>query len=926
MHPRAVSLLAILGASLVLGAPRSFLNTSTLDVAVRWLEGAPDYNSGTTFGLPWPRGKFNANTTTFTGTAGSEKIQLQSWVTGYWPDGSVKWSGHAIPASQTIAEEYTITASGSDNLTVLFEKRQSAGIATDSGDGIVVDTGKISVTFPKSGSVLVSSIQTSGGKTVGQSGRLILRTQSDIIDYEDNSVNQTSIEHLEFQGVINQTTISEDSSTRALVTVSGTHQTEAGAGAWLPFTVRFYLYASSDAIKIVHNIVYDKNSSDTFVTGIGIKFDVPLAEEELYNRHVRLAGVDGGFFNEAVQGITGLRRDPGQEVSTAQVEGEETPDISTWATTVSSRTQWIPAWNDFRLTQLSPDGFNLQKRTKVGQSWVKIPGGTRSDGLAYLGGATAGGLAVGLRDFWKKYPTSLDISNAATDTGSITVWLYSPSAGPLDLRPFHDGLGESGNYTKQLDALEITYEDYEEGYNTPYGISKYSELFLYAFDTTPSSDTLATLTAHTNQPPVLFAEPDYIHSTKAIGSYWAPPDNSTAAAATIESNLNFLLSYYQQQVEQRRWYGFWDFGDFMHTYDVDRHTWRYDIGGYAWDNSELSPDLFWWNYFLRSGRADVYRFAEAQLRHVAETDVYHLGHMKGLGTRHGVQHWGDSAKQVRISTPIYRKIFWHLSGGDERVGELVREVLDVGEVWNVIDARRKVHTAGVNYVPDPTAVWISLGIDWSGIAIAWLIEWERRGPRWEESRERIFESMRTIANLTNGFVTGEALYNTYTGAISPPPTDPENLGEVTVAHLSASFGMLETISQLLDHLGPDDVPTGFLEAWLDYCYYYGASSVEQTARYGVSFGNLNLKQGHSRLTAWAANHLGNETLAQRAWNEFYNTDGLSLKTVWETEKVSGSKVLIPVDEASWLAANDAALYGLAGLENLALVGSALGDN
>jgi hypothetical protein len=33
---------------------------------------------------------------------------------------------------------------------------------------------------------------------------------------------------------------------------------------------------------------------------------------------------------------------------------------------------------------------------------------------------------------------------------------------------------------------------------------------------------------------------------------------------------------------------FLDYGDFMHTYDPDRHTWRYDVGGYAWDNSELS--------------------------------------------------------------------------------------------------------------------------------------------------------------------------------------------------------------------------------------------------------------------------------------------------------------------------------------------------
>lgn len=56
------------------------------------------------------------------------------------------------------------------------------------------------------------------------------------------------------------------------------------------------------------------------------------------------------------------------------------------------------------------------------------------------------------------------------------------------------------------------------------------------------------------------------------------------------------------------------------SYDEDRHTWKYDSGGYAWDNSELSPDLFFWTFFLRTGRADVFRLAEAQARHGGEVD------------------------------------------------------------------------------------------------------------------------------------------------------------------------------------------------------------------------------------------------------------------------------------------------------------------
>lgn len=898
-------------------------NSSSDPTALGWLEGKPALQLGTTFGLPWPKGEYPANGTAFSASTDTgEDVTLQSWITSYWADGSIKWTGHALPGSESVPTHYKITASKraprSDTRLHTVVKHVQ--------DEIVVDTGRLRASFPTSGDVLVSFLQTSSGKIVGKNGRLILQSQSGVKEAGDDP--DSSINYYKFESKINTTTVDGDSSVRTLVTVRGDHRISGGESAathdpWIPFTVRFYLYANSDMIKIVHTLLFDGEADKDFITGVGLRFDIPLVGEELYDRHIRIAGVDGGFLNEAAQGITGLRRDPGQAVRDAQFEGRKTPDVTTWATTVSSRLQWIPAWNDYTLAQTSPDGFTLKKRTKSGQSWVKIPGGTRAGGLAYLGGATVGGLAIGLRDFWKRYPTSIDISNAVSDSGQITLWLYSPSGEPMDLRPFHDGLGQD-TYAKQLDALEITYEDYEGGYNTPRGIGRTSEIFIRPFDTTPSSDELAALTAFINHPPVLVPHPEYIKQTEAIGTYWDVPNNATATEATrtIETHLDFLNTFYQGQVEQRRWYGFWDYGDFMHTYDEDRHVWRYDVGGYAWDNSELSPDLFFWNYFLRTGRADVYRFAEAHVRHTSEVDVYHLGAYKGFGTRHGVQHWSDSAKQIRVSTPIYRQIFYFVSGGDERIGELLHELMDADQTFLTVDPRRKVRGDNGTYVPDPTAIDLDLGIDFSGLAAIWLIEWERRGSRWQEARSKLNATMHGIAALKNGFVTGVGLYNIYTGDIKPPATDPDNQGGVAVTHLSASFGLPEVVAQITQYLG-DDLPEAFDKAWLDYCYYYGATAAEQTARYGESFGNLNLRQGHSRLTAYAAKRLGNVTLAARAWNEFLNTDGFAPTAPWTSEPLTGSQVLTPVHEAAWISTNDVALYGLAGIENLAQVGEAL---
>lgn len=899
-------------------------------VKVHWVGERPEYTSGTTFGLPWPQGKYKFNDTLFSIVGKpSEQIPLQSWVTGYWRDGSIKWTGHAIPPLDNVSSEYTIRASSFAQSKHTTNSSTSTGVkVADTADEVSVDTGRIAVSFPKQGNSIIGSIRTSSGQVVGENGKLVLHSQSGVAEDVAARTN-TSIDYFNFDSNIQQVSVNNDTSVRAVVTVKGKHKVTSGGDHddWLQFTLRFYLYTNSDSIRIVHSIVFDGKADSDFVSGLGIQFGVPLAGEELYNRHIRLPGVNGGFLHEAVQGITGLRRDPGEEVRLSQFDGRETPELSTWDESITSGIQYIPAWNDYKLSQLSPDGFTIKKRTKPGQGWIDIPGGTRSHGFTYLGGATKGGLAVGLRDFWKRYPTSIDISSAASDQGSLTIWLYSPEAVPLDLRAYHDESGED-TYAKQLEALEITYEDYEPGFNTPYGIARTSEIFLYAFDQTPSADTLAKLSKHANEPPVLAAGPRYIRETKAIGSYWSVPDvsensNNSSKSAALESHLDFLVKFYQGQVDYRRWYGFLNYGDFMHTYDEDRHIWRYDIGGYAWDNSELSPDLFLWQYFLRSGRADVYRLAEALTRHTGEVDVYHIGDWKGLGTRHGVQHFGDSAKQVRIAQPQYRKYFYYLSGGDERVGELLDEALDTDKTYGTLDPQRKVRDDG--WIPEPNKpTAISLGTDWAGLAAGWLLEWERRGPRWLEAKRKLTGTGGGIANLKNGFVTGSGLYAITNGTLLPPPSDPNNTGIVSISHLNAVFGLPEVLSELLEYWG-GDAPQGLRSAWLDYCYYYGATADEQKARYGEAFTKTTLVQGHSRLTAYYAQQdNNNSTVAQRAWDEFYGdndgSDGLTEDDPWVAVKVNGSAVLIPVEEATWISTNAVAQYGLAAIQDLTLVG------
>src|SRR6185369_7437277 len=173
------------------------------------------------------------------------------------------------------------------------------------------------------------------------------------------------------------------------------------------------------------------------------------------------------------------------------------------------------------------------------------------------------------------------------------------------------------------------------------------------------------------------------------------PDRSTPALRWVEDQVETFVNYYHDQVDERSWYGFWNFGDIMHNYDFGRHEWRYDVGGWAWANTELMPDMLLWYTFLRTGRADIFRMAEAMTRHTSEVDNYHIGPFFPLGSRHNVNHWGDGSKQPRESHAGLKRQYYFLTGGDGRLGDLLHDQIDADLTYDYVSQFNASH-----YVPN----------------------------------------------------------------------------------------------------------------------------------------------------------------------------------------------------------------------------------
>ncbi len=876
--------------------------------ALRWLDGsAPPLHAGLAWGLPWPRGQQPRGQAFALRNAQGAVQALQTWPLAYWPDGSLKWTGHAVPPAVTPGVGWQVQpVSGSATAAGSAATVGSVLVVEESTDAVTIDTGLIRCVLPRRGAVLVASVQRQGVETL-RNARLVALAD-DRAEVSAGGQGDSSTRTTPFEGVVEQLTIEQRGPQRAVLRLVGQHR--QGARGWLPFDLRLYLHAGGDAIRVMHSFVFDGDPQRDFLRGLGLRFDVPLRDAP-HDRHVRFSGETPGLWAECVRGLTGLRRDPGAATRTAQLEGRACPPVDTFHPSIRKYLDRIPAWGDYALLQLAPDAFQIRKRTQPGHSWVHAAWGRRASGLGYIGGAS-GGVAFGLRDFWQRHPVQLDVRGAHTPAAEVTVWLLSPEAAAQDLRPYHDGLGMA-THAQQLEGLEVTYEDHEPGFDSAVGTGRSSEITLFALAATPTRDRLVQLANLVQTPPQIVASPQRYKDCGVFGHLWALPDRSSPAKVAIEDKLDFLFDFYRREVEQRHWTGFWDYGDIRHTYDADRHEWRYDVGGYAWDNSELSPDLWLWSAFFRSGRADIFRFAEAQVRHSSEVDTYHLGRFKGLGTRHGVQHWSDSAKQLRISTAAYRRHYHYLTA-DERIGDLLHELRDADQQLLALDPARKI----VPRPPVPKNAGLGSGLmgvgtDWGSMLANWLTEWERSGDtRW---RDKIRRGMESVAAMPHGFFSAATSgYDASTGELFNVQGQ-----KVSASHLSAVFGLVEMMDEVISLIA---VP-GFEQAWLQYCTLYNAPADVQRRALGSTHGGTNaLTVGHSRLTAWAAWRTQDAALARRAWAEFNGDRNFGLRRPG-TQRVVGPAVLYPVDEAPWVSTNDAAQWSLAAIQNLALIGQHL---
>ena len=632
---------------------------------------------------------------------------MQSRITAYWPDGSVKWTSHTANAA-LLEQEIEVLPKECKQLqdselrdkhVVERNKERIKLVVEKDKERIKLLAGSLEIDIPQDGTSLFHRI-TYKGKVFLTDARSVLLLEEPAV-WEGKNIK---IEK-EYSPKITEIAVEEEGELRVIIKYTGHH--ELSGEKKIPFIIRMLVGLNSSQLDFIHTFLYDGDEDRDFLKGLGIRFCAPVTGK-VYNRHVKFMG-DYGIFHESLAQLLSWRPRVPQEVYAAQTRGEVLEPQGEEKEIVEKVIKDMPFWSEYDICQDSASHYSIRKKVKDSNCcYLDCLQGNRTEGGAAFG-SEQGSLLFSLRDFWEKYPSGYTFRDLDGDLAEATVWLWSPKAAAMDFRHY-----ANRGYN------QVYYEGYDYKGATPYGIACTSEFSLrLSGKIIPSDEEIREFTEGVKYPARYVGTPEYYHKLKAFG-YWSLPAHGNETENWLEKQLNHAVDFYLAEVEQRNWYGMFNYGDFMHTYDKERHQWRYDMGGYAWDNTELVPTLWLWYAFMRTGREDVFYLAEKLLRHTSEVDVYHMGRYKGLGSRHNVRHWGCPCKEARITMAAHHRFYYYLTG-DRRLEDIFLELKDNELSFLEKDPLGDFYEKEEMVYPSHARS----GPDWSSLCANWMTQWER---------------------------------------------------------------------------------------------------------------------------------------------------------------------------------------------------------
>lgn len=849
----------------------------------------------TTWGCMWKKGEISTDSDYQINNESGMKIPVQSRVSAYWPDGSVKWTAHTADAAQ-MGKSIEVQSKHTPHKEQKNKDKRIQIKKKENGAVLFIDAGDMKVTVKKGTGNLLESASYCNKELLGAAKDVLILERTKTQDTDMTVIREVKAEY-SFSSRVDQIIIEDGGELQTTIRFSGIHVSETGEERF-PFVIRMKIGWNSPDLEFTHTFIYDGEEDFDFLKGIGIVFEVPM-DGPLYNRHVKFAG-DYGVFHETIAPLRSWHPHIPEEIRKNQADGCKLKLSGVDLDTVNVVMKDMPFWDEYTLCQDSESHFSIKKKIKDENCCcLDCLSGQRSDGGAALG-SQRGSIRLTIRDFWEKYPSGYTFSHLTEKEANAAIWFWSPQGTAMDFRHY-----ANRGYN------QVCYEGYDYKGADPYGIACTSECCIRLSEGIIATDEeVKAFEAHVKYPPRYVGDPEFYHEMKAFG-YWSLPDGSSETRKWLEEQLSRAFEFYRDEVQQRNWYGMFNYGDFMHSYDKDVHQWKYDMGGYAWDNTELMPTMWLWYYFLRTGREDVFLLAEKLSRHTSEVDVYHIGKFKGLGSRHNVRHWGCPCKEARIAMAGHHRVYYYLTG-DRRLQDIFCELKDNEETFYEHDPLGDFYDKTDMVYP----AHARSGPDWSSLCSNWMTWWEQTGDT--AYRDKILVGLSDIKAAPLELISGPDF------EFNPKNCHLRYIGERTTGgtHLQICMGAPEIWLELADLLEDEK----FRQMMAEYGRFYYLSDEQ---RWQESKGRIENRQFTfpfmaAAMGGYGASRLKDEVLARKTWGHLFsslsmqgNHDGFCTVIL---HKMGNKKDL---KEIPWISTNFTAQWCLNVIVTLEFIGDKL---
>jgi hypothetical protein len=297
------------------------------------------------------------------------------------------------------------------------------------------------------------------------------------------------------------------------------------------------------------------------------------------------------------------------------------------------------------LSQGSDNHFYLEERE--GAEGVVRAEGERTAGWICAENERVG-IGVALRYMAEEYPKALGVGDKGID---VYLW-RDPEGKKLSLKRY---------------AEEVAWHEGEGVYADGTGTAKSSEFFV---DFYRVGEFDGALLCALLAPPAVSVDPQWVAESGAAGRLASAGEDFPKA----ERMLTGFVEWMERHIERYRWYGFFDWGDVMATWEEDAGGWRFK-GRWGWCNSEWDPRHAVWLQYLRTGEGRYFALGEAMTRHSLDVDTCHYHpfrpYMVGGSFRHSMDHFGD--EPCASHTFIDNWVDYYYLSGDGRALTVLRE-------------------------------------------------------------------------------------------------------------------------------------------------------------------------------------------------------------------------------------------------------------